>query len=74
MRMKRGIKILASMMVMSMISVAFTGMTYALSFNFKVTANKTQVKPGEEITVSMKIGEINMGELRNKRNRRHIRL
>lgn len=72
--MRKGIKVLASMIIISIISMAYTGMTYALSFNFKVTANKTQVKPGEEITVSMEIGEINMGELRNKRNRRHIRL
>lgn len=71
--MKKGLKIVGVFLIMIVISMLL-GKAYALSFKFNVTANKTEAKAGDEIIVSMEISNIDMGDLRNKCNRKHIRL
>lgn len=71
--MKKKTKIVGIVLIVLMLSMLI-GKVYALSFKFNVTANKKEAKAGEEVTVSMEIADIDMGELRNKCNRRNIRL
>ncbi len=71
--MKKSKKIIGIFLITLIVSILI-GKAYALSFKFKVTANKTEAKAGDEIIVSMEISDIDMGELRNKCNRKCIRL
>lgn len=63
-KMKKGLKVVGVLLIVLILSMLI-GRTYALSFKFKVTPNKTEAKAGDEIIVSMEISDIDMGELRN---------
>lgn len=60
--MKKSSKIVGGFLIILIASILI-GKVYALSFKFKVTANKTEAKAGDEIIVSMEISDIDMGEL-----------
>lgn len=60
--MKKSSKVVGVFLIILIASILI-GKVYALSFKFKVTANKTEAKAGDEIIVSMEISDIDMGEL-----------
>lgn len=62
--MKNKIKILAIMeiMILMIISLITTVTASSETFNVTITANKTELKPGEEITITVGVSDINMGE------------
>ena len=61
--MNKRTKIVGVLLIILITGVIFTNVVYALSFKFKVTANKAEAKAGDEVIVSMEIEDIDMGEL-----------
>lgn len=57
--MKRKIGILIFIIL---IIIGISNYSKASSFNFTVNTNKTEVEPGEEVTVEIKLSDIDMGE------------
>lgn len=61
-KMKKEKKVLLVFIIAMISCMVISKIVYAMSFKFNVSSNKTEVKPGEEITVSIKISDIDMGE------------
>lgn len=51
-------KTITILMVFTILSILISGVVYASSFKFNVSASKTKLKPGEETTITMKISDI----------------